>query len=215
MTFQEEFKPSRLNVIIYFEKRLKVISCSFSNFFLPEKGEVPGESTLTKVLPVWKSFDWNSSSQFYLICMGSISLSLSFNWNSSYSILFEMRAGSPNSRAADVRRVDWTLSMWFSYLDSLIKWSNTYIAGGSIPFLHKRTPWAPSIKGAIPNFCPGKDRRMDGKKTPCSFQISLEGLNTSLMHGSIECKLCTSFHRDFYFTKANESITALFRFQCD
>ena len=95
----------------YFEKRPKVVSCSFSNFFLAEKGEAPGESTLTKVLPVWKSFDWNSSSQFYLICMGSMSLSFSFNRNSSYSILFEMRAGSPNSRAADVRRVDWTLSM--------------------------------------------------------------------------------------------------------
>ena len=119
----------------YFEKRPKVVSCSFSNFFLAEKGEAPGESTLTKVLPVWKSFDWNSSSQFYLICMGSISLSLSFNWNSSYSILFEMRAGSPNSRAADVRRVDWTLNMWFSYLDSLIKWSNTYIAEGVNPIL--------------------------------------------------------------------------------
>ena len=81
---------------------------------------------------------------------------------------------------------------------------------GSIPFLHKRTPWAPSIKGAIPNFCPGKDRRMDGKKTPCSFQISLEGLNTSLMHGSIECKLCTSFHRDFYFIQKLMKASLLF-----
>ena len=116
-------------------KTTKSCKLLLSYFFLAEKEEVPGESTLTKVLPVWKSFDWNSSSQFYLICMGSISLSLSFNWNSSYSILFEMRAGSPNSRAADVRRVDWTLNMWFSYLDSLIKWPNIYIAEGVNPIL--------------------------------------------------------------------------------
>ena len=40
---------------------------------------------------------------------------------------------------------------------------------------------------------------MDGKKSPCSFRISLEGLNTTLKDGSIECKLCKSFHHDFYF----------------
>ena len=71
---------------------------------------------------------------FYLYAM-PLSLSFSFNWNSSYLIVFEMCAGSPNSRAADVRRADWTLNMWFSYLDSLIKWSNIYIAEGVNPIL--------------------------------------------------------------------------------
>ena len=66
----------------------------FFDIFWGGEEEVPGESTLTKVLPVWNTFDWNSSTQFSFICAAITK--------------FKSRA--------DVSKVYWTLNIWFSFL---------------------------------------------------------------------------------------------------
>ena len=67
----------------------------FSDIFWGGEGEVPGESTLTKVLPVWNTFDWNSSTQFSFICAAITKFKKS---------------------RADVSKLYWTLNIWFSFL---------------------------------------------------------------------------------------------------